>query len=78
MENRAPLHSADNMVFTQGRGFVLGASLGLEDSFAPLSRAGLPRRGHRLFGNVITFLVNCLVLRSLLASGRSGVVKTFR
>ena len=25
------------------------------DSFAPLSRVGLPRRGHRLFGNVIPF-----------------------
>jgi hypothetical protein len=23
--------------------------------FAPLSRFGLPRRGHRLFGNVISF-----------------------
>ena len=48
-------HLADNMVFTQGRGFVLGASLGLPDSFAPLSRSGLQRRGHRLFGNVISF-----------------------
>ena len=43
------------MVFTQGRGFVLGASFGLQESFAPLSRTGLPRRGHRLFGNVISF-----------------------
>ena len=25
------------------------------NSFAPLSRSGLPRRGHRLFGNVISF-----------------------
>ena len=25
------------------------------DSLAPLSRAGLPRRGHRLFGNAISF-----------------------
>ena len=25
------------------------------ESFAPLSRFGLPRRGHRLFGNVIPF-----------------------
>ena len=39
------------MVFTQGHGFVLGASIGLPRSFAPLSRFGLPRRGHRLFGN---------------------------
>ena len=45
----------DNMVFTQGRGFVFGASLGLQISLAPLSRFGLPRRGHRLFGNVIPF-----------------------
>ena len=29
MENRAPLHSADNMLFTQSRGFVFGASFGL-------------------------------------------------
>ena len=43
------------MVFTQGRGFVLGASFGLQNSFAPLPRYGLPRRGHRLFGNVISF-----------------------
>ena len=46
---------AHNMVFTQGRGFVLGASLGLQISLAPLSRSGLQRRGHRLFGNVIPF-----------------------
>ena len=43
------------MVFTQGHGFVLGASFGLRRSFAPLSRLGLPRRGHRLFGNVFFF-----------------------
>ena len=43
------------MFFTQGRGSVFGASLGLHGSFAPLSRFGLPRRGHRLFGNVIFF-----------------------
>jgi hypothetical protein len=36
----------------QGRGVVLGASFG---SFAPLSRFGLPRRGHRFFGNVFYF-----------------------
>ena len=48
-------HSMVFMVFTQGRGFVFGASFGLQDSFAPLSRFGLPRRGHRLFGNVISF-----------------------
>ena len=27
----------------------------LKVSFAPLSRSGLPRRGHRLFGDVISF-----------------------
>ena len=47
--------AACNMVFTQSRGFVLGASFGLQIWFAPLSRSGLPRRGHRLFGNVISF-----------------------
>ena len=40
-----------NMVFTQGRGFALGASFGLQTRLAPLSRFGLPRRG----GNVISF-----------------------
>ena len=44
-----------NMVFTQGHGFVIGASLGLPRYFAPLSRVGLQRRGHRLFGNAISF-----------------------
>ena len=43
------------MVFTQGRGFAVGASFGLPRLFAPLSRFGLPRRGHRLFGNVVSF-----------------------
>ena len=43
-----------------------------------MTRFGLSRRGHRLFGNVDSFLVNCLLLRRLLASVRSGVVKTFR
>ena len=28
---------------------------GLETPLAPLSRSGLQRRGHRLFGNVIFF-----------------------
>ena len=46
---------AHNMVFTQGRGFVSGVSFGLQLSFAPLLRFGLQRRGHRLFGNVISF-----------------------
>ncbi|QEG24840.1 hypothetical protein MFFC18_47630 [Mariniblastus fucicola] len=44
-----------NMVFTQSHGFVLGNLFGLPRLFAPLSRIGLPRRGHRLFGNVVSF-----------------------
>ena len=44
-----------NMVFTQGQGFVLGALIGLLSSLALLPRIGLLRRGHRLFGNVISF-----------------------
>ena len=47
--------TAYNMVFTQGHGFVLGESFGLPASFAPLSCVGLPRRGHRLFGNAVSF-----------------------
>ena len=45
--------------------------------YASVMIFGLPRRGHRVFGNVFSFLVNCLVSRRLLASVRSGVVKTF-
>ena len=43
------------MVFTQGHGFVVGASFGLPRLLAPLSRIDLPRRGHRLFGNAGSF-----------------------
>ena len=43
------------MVFTQGHGFVVGASFGLPRLIAPLSRIGWPRRGRRLFGNVVSF-----------------------
>ena len=43
------------MVFTQGHGFVVGESFGLLGRFAPLSRVGWQRRGHRLFGNVVSF-----------------------
>ena len=69
------------MVFTQGRGFALGESCGLQNSIAPLSRSGLPRRGQPRTPPLWQrdfFLVNSFVLRSLLASERSGVVKTFR
>ena len=55
METVKVVRRSPNMVFTQGRGFALGESCGLQNSIAPLSRSGLPRRGHRLFGNVISF-----------------------
>ena len=40
------------MVFTQGRGFVVGKSFGLPRLTASVIPFGLLRRGHRLFGNV--------------------------
>ena len=43
------------MVFTLGHGFVLEALFGLPRPLGPLPRSVLPRRGHRLFGNVISF-----------------------
>ena len=43
------------MVFTQSHGFAVGASFGLPRLIAPLSRSGWPRRGRRLFGNVVSF-----------------------
>ena len=65
------------MVFTQGRGFVLGASFGLLIVRSVvafwLATPRTPPLWQRDF-----FLVNCSVLRSLLASVRSGVVKTLR
>ena len=48
----APSH---NMVFTQGRGFVIGESIGLPRLFALTVCSGLPRRGHRLFGKRFLF-----------------------
>ena len=66
------------MVFTQGRGFVVGASFRVAISFALLLRFGLPRpRTPPLWQRGFS-LVNCSVLRRLLAWVRSGVVKTFR
>ncbi|TWT81688.1 hypothetical protein CA13_31410 [Planctomycetes bacterium CA13] len=50
-----PLQAAANMVFTQGRGFVVGKSFGLPCLFASVTHFGLPCRGHRLFGNVVFF-----------------------
>ena len=55
METSLVVQAAHNMVFTQGHGFVIGAAFGLPCSFAPLSRFGLQRRGHRLFGKVVSF-----------------------
>ena len=65
------------MVFTQGRGFILGASLGLQNhSLRCAIRFATPRTPPLWQRDL--FLVNCLQLRRLLASLRSGVVKTFR
>ena len=78
MEHFPVVHASGNMVFTQGRGFVFGASFGSETPFAPLSRAGMPRRGHprflfksRTFGMIFVTLTSSALLRT-------GVVKTFR
>ena len=46
---------SDNTVFTQSHGFVIDRSFGLPRLFASLSRLGLQCRGHRLFGNVVSF-----------------------
>ena len=46
---------ATNMVFTQGRGYDCGASFGLPCLLASMRSFALPRRGHRLFGNVVFF-----------------------
>ena len=43
------------MVFTQGLGFVVAASYDLPRLIASVMPFGLPRRGHRLFGNVVSF-----------------------
>ena len=72
------LHRSHNMVFTQGRGFVLGASFGLLIHSRSVvafwfATPRTPPLWQRDF-----FLVNCFMLRSLSASERSGVVKTFR
>ena len=42
------------MVFTQGRGFVVGVSFVCHVDHSDVI-FGLPPRGHRLFGNVISF-----------------------
>ena len=44
-----------NMVFTQSRGFVLGALLGSPCLTASVIPFDSPRRGHRFFGNVVSF-----------------------
>ena len=43
------------MVFTLGRSFLVGESFGLRRLTAWETRFDLLRRGHRLFGNVISF-----------------------
>ena len=43
-----------SMVFTLGHGLVSGALFNLPRLFCLLSHAGLQRRGHRLFGNVVS------------------------
>ena len=65
------------MVFTQGRGFVLGASISSQIRHSVVAFRFATPRTPPLWQRDF-FLVNCLVLRSLLASVRSGVVKTFR
>ncbi|WDQ16150.1 hypothetical protein [Rhodopirellula sp. P2] len=65
------------MVFTQGRGFVVGVPFGLP--YCPLRCTvwfATPRTPPLWQSGF--FLVNCFVLRRLLTSVRSGVVKTFR
>ena len=47
-----PPKTKEPNLLAQGHGFVAGAPFGLPLSFAPLSRVGWQRRGHRLFGNV--------------------------
>ena len=65
------------MVFTQGRGSVLGASFGLQIRSLRY-RVLVYHAADTPLWQRDFFLVNCFVLRSLLASERSGVVKTFR
>ena len=53
--------TGDNMVFTQGRGFVIGESIGLPRLFALTVCFGLRRRGHRAnqffkVGNIVARL----------------------
>ena len=55
MDTKLAVLRPPNMVLTQGNGFVVEVLYGLPCPFAPLLRVGLPRRGHRLFGNVVSF-----------------------
>ena len=65
------------MVFTHGRGFVLGASFGIQIRALRCRVLVATPRTPPLWQRDF-FLVDCKVLRSLLTSERSGVVKTFR
>ena len=71
---------AANMFFTLGRGFVVEASISLLRLLASVAFLGLPFRGQPwtppLWQRGFP-LVNCLVLRRLLALVRSGVANTF-
>ena len=66
-----------NMFFTQGRGFVLGASFGLLIVRSVVAFWFATPRTPPLWQRDF-FLVNCWVLRRFLTSVRSGAVKTFR
>ena len=66
-----------HVFYAEAFGFVFGASIGLPRSFTPLSRAGLPRRGHRLFGNVFSF-GKLFGVAMLVGFGEKRCRKTFR
>ena len=55
IENVLPLHRVVQHGFYARPRLRLWSIVWFTGSFAPLSRFGLPRRGHRLFGNVISF-----------------------
>ena len=65
------------MVFTQGRGFVIGASFGLQIR-SLRCRVLVGRAADTASLATCVPFGKLFVLRSLLASERSGVVKTFR
>ena len=66
------------MDFTQVRGFVVGISFGLPRSISSVTCFELPWPRTPPLWQRVFFLVNCFVLRRLLASVRGGVVQTFQ